>query len=206
MTQTREYIMGGRRNYNKISKHQFIEKGFFTKKEDPLDFLIKNDIDTSKCDNTNDRQQCLQNLYNENKDKVDRYFGPNSQYMNPNVSNFLDDENDKINSYNKYQLDFLKNKIFSEEYGKDKESDNTFMDLKMRDIYNNIINLLPNLYDDYYKKHLEISTDILSKNKYASNNEIMKKTLMSMIFNNKNMIYLGIVIMIFVFFLYIINI
>ena len=203
---SREYIMGGRNNNNGSSKVNSINEDFFTKKVDPFDFLSKNDIDTSKCDNTNDRKQCLQNLYNENKDKVDKYFGPNSQYINPNVSNFLDDENDKINSYNQYQLDFLKNKIFSEEYGKDKESDNTFMDLKMRDIYNNIINLLPNLYDDYYKKHLEISTDILSKNKYASNNEIMKKTLMSMIFNNKNMIYLGIVIMIFVFFLYLINI
>ena len=119
---------------------------------------------------------------------------------------FLSNEEDKINSYNQYQLDYLKNKIFKEDYNKSKDSDNIFMNLKMEDIYNNIINLLPNLYNDYYKKHLEISTDMLTKNEYTPNSEIMKKTIISMIFNNKNMIYLGLVIMIFVFFLYLINI
>ena len=119
---------------------------------------------------------------------------------------FLSNEEDKINSYNQYQLDFLKNKVFSENYDKSEDSDNIFMNLKMKDIYDNIINLLPNLYNDYYKKHLEISTDMLSKNEYTPNSEIMKKTIISMIFNNKNMIYLGIVIIIFVFFLYLINI
>lgn len=210
---SREFLMGGRSNYNKLSKNQFLEKGFIKQELNklesdniPLDFLLKNDIDISQCDNSSDRQQCLRNLYNENKNKIDRYFGPNTQYINPNVSNFLDNEEDKINSYNQYQLDFLKSKIFSENYNKSKDSDNIFMNLKIEDIYNNIINLLPNLYDDYYKKHLEISTDMLSKNKYTQNSEIVKKTIMSMIFNNKNMIYLGMVIMIIVFFLYLINI
>ena len=68
----------------------------------------------------------FKNLYNKNKNKIEynpnffsnlilnknpQNLSPNIQYINPNVANFLDNEEDKINSYNQYQLDFLKIKF-----------------------------------------------------------------------------------------------
>ena len=44
-----------------------------------------------------------------------------------------------------------------------------------------------------------------TNDEYISENDIVRKTLMSFIFNNKNMVYLGIVIMIISFLLYMIN-
>ena len=110
---------------------------------------------------------------------------------------------DKVDSYNVAQMDLFKNKVFLENRNKVKLDNNEFMNLTIQDIYNNIMNLIPNLYDDYHKKYLEVS--LKNTDKFISDNIIVKETIMSMIFNNKNIVYLGIVIIFISFFLYMIN-
>jgi len=110
---------------------------------------------------------------------------------------------DKVNSYNQAQMDLFKNQVFLENRDKVKLDNNEFMNLTIQDIYNNIMNLIPNLYNDYHKKYLEVS--LKNTDKFISDNIIVKETIMSMIFNNKNIVYLGIVIIFISFFLYMIN-
>ena len=121
----------------------------------------------------------------------------------PEISN--NNNKEKIESYNKGQMDFLKNKIFLENKDKKQEDKNEFMDLTMKELYKKIMNLLPTLYNDYHKKYLETSLQLKKDDEYISENDIVRKTLMSFIFNNKNMVYLGIVIMFISFLLYMIN-
>ena len=116
----------------------------------------------------------------------------------------------KINSMNEYEMNFIKNKILRDNMSKENMRDkvstnNEFMNLSMNEIFLNMMNLIPNLYKDYHKKYLEISLKMKSDDKFTSENIIIRETLMSMIFNNKNIIYLGIIIMITSFFLYVIN-
>ena len=120
----------------------------------------------------------------------------------PEISN---NNNNKVNSYNDAQLNYLKNKVFLENKGDVEKNNNVFMNLTITDIYKNIINLLPNLYNDYHKKYLETSLNLKNDNKYVSENEIFRETFISLIFNSKNIIYLGIVIILLSFFLYMIN-
>ena len=112
---------------------------------------------------------------------------------------------DKVNSYNNAQMNFLKNKIFLENKGKNNINNNEFLNLTMKELYDNIINLLPNLYNDYHKKYLEISLNLKNENEFVSENIIVRETLIAFIFNSKNIIYLGIVIILLSFLLYMIN-
>jgi len=113
--------------------------------------------------------------------------------------------NDKTDIYDNSVNEFFKNKHFLENKDKKKSNNNDFMDLTMEQLYNNIYNLLPNLYNDYHKKYLETSLRLKSDNEYVSENIIVRETLMSFIFNNKNMMYVGIVIILISFLLYMIN-
>ena len=79
------------------------------------------------------------------------------------------------------------------------------MDLTMKELYHKITNLLPNLYNDYHKKYLEVSLNLKTDDEFVSENIIVRETLMSFIFNNKNMVYLGIIIIFISFLLYMIN-
>ena len=112
---------------------------------------------------------------------------------------------DKLNSYNKAQMNQIKNKVFLD--GKDKkiENDNKFMNMTMEQIYDKIMNLLPNLYNDYHKTYLETSLKLKNDDKFVSDNIVVRETLKDMIFNNENMIYLGIVMILISFLLYMIN-
>lgn len=112
---------------------------------------------------------------------------------------------DKMNSYNKAQMDQLKNKIFLENKDKTKLNNNKFMNMTVEQIYDKIVNLIPNLYNDYHKKYLEISLNLKNDDKFVSENIVVKETLKDMILNNENMIYLGIVFIIISFLLYMIN-
>ena len=112
---------------------------------------------------------------------------------------------DKLNSYNKAQMNQIKNKVFLD--GKDKKisSDNKFMNMTMEQIYDKVMNLLPNLYNDYHKTYLETSLKLKNDDKFISDNIVVRETLKDMIFNNENMIYLGIVMILISFLLYMIN-
>ena len=112
---------------------------------------------------------------------------------------------DKMNSYNKAQMNQLKNKIFLDNKDKTKLNNNKFMNMTIEQIYDKIINLLPNLYNDYHKKYLETSLNLKNDDKFVSDNIVVKETLKEMILNNENMIYLGIVFIIISFLLYMIN-
>ena len=117
----------------------------------------------------------------------------------------IDDKiNDELDKLNKTYLNTLQNKIDQTEKGRDMNN-NEFLNLTMNDIYNNIMNLLPNLYNDYYKEYLRISLEHKNDDKDVSENIIMRDTIKYMIFNNKNMIYVGFVLIIITFFLYIIK-
>ena len=79
-------------------------------------------------------------------------------------------------------------------------NENKFMNMSLSQIFSRIVNILPNMYNDYYKKHLETEVKLRS-----TNSTVFRETMRSFIFENENIIYLGILILIIVFFLYIIN-
>ena len=84
-------------------------------------------------------------------------------------------------------------------------NENKFMNMSLSQIFSKIVNILPNMYNDYYKKHIETKVKMRSQNNNASESNVFRETMRSFIFENENMIYLGILILIIVFFLYIIN-
>ena len=84
-------------------------------------------------------------------------------------------------------------------------NENKFMNMSLSHIFDKIINILPNMYNDYYKKHLETKLKMRTINTNMSESNIFRETMKSFIFENENIIYLGILILIIVFFLYIIN-
>jgi hypothetical protein len=86
-----------------------------------------------------------------------------------------------------------------------KVNENKFMNMSLGQIFNKIVNILPNMYNDYYRKHLETKFKMKSMDLNMSESNIFRETMKSFIFENENMIYLGILILIIVFFLYIIN-
>ena len=114
---------------------------------------------------------------------------------------------EKINNINDKQINYLKNKIYLDNNKNDKKNmnGNEFMNLTIGKIYDNIINLLPNLYNDYHKKYLEVSLDLKSKDDFTPENIIIKETLISFLLSSKNIIYVGIIIIFISFLLYIIN-
>ena len=117
------------------------------------------------------------------------------------------DINNRLDTFNNYNYDFIQNKVYIDNKDKDSETiKNDILNLTLKDVYNNIINLVPNLYKDYNKEYLNISLNLKTEDKYVSENEIVRQTIIFMIFNNKNMIYVGIVLLFIVFFLYIIKI
>ena len=84
-------------------------------------------------------------------------------------------------------------------------NENKFMNMSLSQIFDKIINILPNMYNDYHRKYLETKIRLNSMNANISESNIFRETMKSFIFNNENIIYLGILILIIVFFLYIIN-
>jgi len=113
---------------------------------------------------------------------------------------------DKINSINDQGMNYLKNKIYLDNTNKtDKKNGNEFMNLTVEDIYNNIINLIPNLYNDYNRIYLDVSLNLKSENEFTPENIIIKESLIKLLFSSKNILYVGIVIIFICFLLYIIN-
>ena len=84
-------------------------------------------------------------------------------------------------------------------------NENKFMNMTLGQIFDKIVNILPNMYNDYYRKHLETKFRMESMDLNISESNIFRETMKSFIFENENIIYLGILILIIVFFLYIIN-
>ena len=84
-------------------------------------------------------------------------------------------------------------------------NENKFMNLTLGQIFNKIVNILPNMYNDYHRKNLETKIKMKSMDLNMSESNIFRETMKSFIFENENIIYLGILILIIVFFLYIIN-
>ena len=112
---------------------------------------------------------------------------------------------DKINSYNNALEQKIKNDIFLENKNNKQDSKNKIMDMTLNDFYDKIINILPNLYNDYHKKYLEMSLSLKNEDEYVSDNVIVRETIKYMIFNNENMIYLGVILILISFLLYMIN-
>ena len=122
----------------------------------------------------------------------------------PEIAN-VDYNYEKLNIYNNAQQNQLKNRIFLDGNNISNVNDNKFMNITMDQLYNNIKNVLPNLYNDYHKKYLENSLKMKNDNKFVSDNVIFKETILYMIFNNENIIYLGIILISISFLLYMIN-
>jgi len=122
----------------------------------------------------------------------------------PEIAN-VDYNYEKLNIYNNAQQNQLKNRIFLDGSNISNVNDNKFMNITMDQLYNNIKNVLPNLYNDYHKKYLENSLKMKNENKFVSDNVIFKETILYMIFNNENIIYLGIILISISFLLYMIN-
>ena len=85
-------------------------------------------------------------------------------------------------------------------------NENKFMNMTVSQIFDKIINILPNMYNDYYTKSLETKLKIkMSQDEDITESDIFRETIRSFIFENENIIFLGILVLIITFFLYIIN-
>ena len=80
---------------------------------------------------------------------------------------------------------------------------NSFMNMNLSEIFDKVVNILPFMYNDFYEKNLE--TKLKYQNKNMSEGDILKETLINFIFKNENIIYVGILLLIITFFLYIIS-
>ena len=54
-------------------------------------------------------------------------------------------------------------------------NENKFMNMSLSQIFNKIINILPNIYNDYYRKHLETKIKMKSMDLNTSESNIFKK-------------------------------
>ena len=85
-------------------------------------------------------------------------------------------------------------------------NENKFMNMTISQIFDKIINILPNMYNDYYTKSLETKIKLKSmKDEDITESDIFRETMRTFIFENENIIFLGILVLIITFFLYIIN-
>jgi len=85
-------------------------------------------------------------------------------------------------------------------------NENKFMNMTVSQIFDKIINILPNMYNDYYTKSLETKIKLKSiKDEDITESDIFRETMRTFIFENENIIFLGILVLIITFFLYIIN-
>ena len=84
-------------------------------------------------------------------------------------------------------------------------NENKFMNMSLGQIFDKIVNILPIMHNDYYRKHLETKIRLRNMDGQVTESNIFRETMRSFIFENENIIYLGILILIIVFFLYIIN-
>lgn len=80
---------------------------------------------------------------------------------------------------------------------------NSFMNMNLSEIFDKVINILPFMYNNFYEINLE--TKLKYQNKNMSESDILKETIINFIFKNDNIIYLGILLLIITFFLYIIS-
>tara|TARA_Y100000389_G_C17402870_1_gene486362 strand:- start:968 stop:1342 length:375 start_codon:yes stop_codon:yes gene_type:complete len=101
----------------------------------------------------------------------------------------------------------------STEYPKDKPmlkqisiNENKLMNMSLNQIFDKVINILPNMYNDYYTIYLK--TKIKLKNTHDNDiteTDIYRETMRTFLFENENIVFLGILILIISIFLYIIN-
>ena len=80
---------------------------------------------------------------------------------------------------------------------------NSFMNMNLSEIFDKVVNILPFMYNNFYEINLE--TKLKYQNKNMSESDILKETLINFIFKNENIIYVGILLLIITFFLYIIS-
>lgn len=118
--------------------------------------------------------------------------------------------NDNINQFQKQEMDYIKNKYIIDKFkNKDdtsKDKDDKFFNMTINDIYHKLINIIPNLYNDYYKHYLDSSINLRYKDKDVKDNVIMRDAILNTIMNSKNIIYLGIWIILISLLLYILDI
>jgi len=80
---------------------------------------------------------------------------------------------------------------------------NSFMNMNLSEIFDKVVNILPFMYNDFYEINLE--TKLKYQNKNMSESDMLKETLFNFIFKNENILYVGILLLIITFFLYIIS-
>ena len=103
---------------------------------------------------------------------------------------------ESINNLNSHELNKM-NRIIDEEYNKDQP---TILDKPFGEVINNTVNFFGNSYDIYTSKLMEAE---LSKPLYSTENEILHKVqlnLLAIIYfirDEDNIIYLGIIMIIF---------
>ena len=116
--------------------------------------------------------------------------------------------NDNINQFQKQEMDYIKNKhIIDKVNNKDDTSkDDTFFNMTINSVYHKLINVIPNLYNDYYKHYLDSSINLRNKDKHVKDNVIIRDALLNTAMSSKNIIYLGIWIILISLLLYILDI
>jgi hypothetical protein len=113
-----------------------------------------------------------------------------------------------INSIQKYELDMVAQKYHLDKLKNENENNkaidkSNLSNLSMADIYDKMVNIVPNLYKDYYKEYLNVST---LKHKNEHEHIKVRESLINTFLNSKNMIYVGIWFIITALLLYILDI
>jgi len=123
--------------------------------------------------------------------------------MSTEYFNLKNDSRPELN--NKYQNIQQNEKPIEDKFNHIQINKNKFMNMNLNDIFDRIINILPNMYNEYYTKSLETKLKLQAHSDNITENDIFKETMISFIFENENIIFLGILILIIAVFLYIIN-
>ena len=126
-----------------------------------------------------------------------KYFMKNTGYI------------DNVNKYQEQEMKYIREKFIRDRNKNDTYDEGLYkdiFDMSIKEIYDKLTNILPNLYDDYYKEYLIAVSNYPSVGDKLEENEIMKTSLKNTLMNSRNIMYVGIWIILIAILLFILDI
>jgi len=115
---------------------------------------------------------------------MSRDFLLGSKKYDDNINSIIELEQKEKD--NKESIDKLINKDSDND-----SNNNPLLNMSLVDIYHKLINILPNLYNDYDKEYLETKIHYKENKEYVNDNKIVRESIVNLIFNSENIVYIG---------------
>tara|TARA_B100001059_G_C17814607_1_gene574355 strand:+ start:75 stop:476 length:402 start_codon:yes stop_codon:yes gene_type:complete len=105
-------------------------------------------------------------------------------------------DGDRVNSIKELERKEENNKevidrLINKDSDNDSNNNNPLLNMSLVDIYHKLINILPNLYNDYNKEYLEKKIHYKENEEYVNDNQIVRESIVNLIFNSENIVYIG---------------